>query len=250
MYSPSQGRSVGVLVGIVTFLWIATFVNSTGVTTKRDCTQIQSCLTSGEYSAGPYEIQVGDGKRPVKVSCDMKTDGGGWTVIQRRVDASVSFHNKTWEEYSEGFGNPLGNFWIGLSYLHSILGQGRYVLRVDLEDWEGNQRFAEYDDFFVGGQACKYKLVRLGEYCGDAVDSLRYHVGFAFSTMDRDNAALCAKTYKGAWWFGGCHESNLNGEYKPVGVISTFAEGIDWNGWRGRYYSLKRSEMKIRSYTF
>jgi len=250
MDSPSQGRCVGVLVGIVTFLWIATSVNSAGVTTKRDCTHIQSCLTRGEYSSGPYEIQVGDGKRPVRVSCDMKTDGGGWTVIQRRVDASVSFHNKTWDEYSEGFGDPLGNFWLGLSYLHSILVQGRYVLRIDLEDWEGNRRVAEYDDFLVGGQTCQYKLIKIGEYCGDAGDSLRYHVGMKFSTMDRDNDAKCAKTYKGAWWFNGCHESDLNGEYKPVGVITTFAEGINWYAWKDRYYSLKRSEMKIRPYTF
>jgi len=242
------------LVGVVTFLLIATVVNSTGVTSKRDCTQVQSCLTRGEYSSGPYEIQVGDGKRPVKVSCDMKTDGGGWTVIQRRVDASVNFYNRTWDDYSDGFGNPSGNFWIGLSFLHSILLQGRYVLRIDMEDWEANRRFAQYDDFFVGDQACKYKLVKIGEYCGDAGDSLAPQLGMKFSTPDQDNDALatdvCARTYRGAWWYKDCHSSNLNGEYKPTGVITTFADGIDWKEWKGHYYSLKKVEMKIRPYTF
>jgi len=253
MYSPSQRRGIGVLVGIVTFFWITTLVNSTGVTSKRDCTQIQSCLTSGEFSSGPYEIKCGSGKRPVKVSCDMETDGGGWTVIQRRVDNSVGF-NRTWDEYSRGFGQPLGNFWIGLSYLHSILTQERYVLRIDMEDWEGNKRYAQYNDFFIDDQGCKYKLVRIGEYCGDAGDSLAYHVGSKFSTLDQDNdnyGTSCVALYKGAWWYNACHYSDLNGEYKLTGATTTNADGVYWYYFKSTgYYSLKRVEMKIRPYNF
>jgi len=237
---------------VVTFLYISILVKSAVVTDKRDCAEIQSILPGYDFTAGPYEIQCGEGKRPVKVTCDMTTDAGGWTVIQRRVDDSVSF-NRSWVDYSLGFGNPLGNYWIGNSYLHSILAQKRYVLRIDMADWEGNHRYAEYNDFLVGGQACKYKLIKVGEYCGDADDSLTGHVGFSFSTPDQDNDGhpqSCAILFRGAWWYSSCHSSNLNGEYKPTGVVTTYADGIIWRAWKEYYYSLKFVEMKIRPYDY
>jgi len=37
-----------------------------------------------------------------------------------------------------------------------------------LADFEGNSRYAEYDDFRVGSAAQKYRLLSLGRYSGTA----------------------------------------------------------------------------------
>ena len=47
------------------------------------------------------------------------------------------------------------------------------MLRVELDDLEGNRRYAEYDSFKVGNEASKYKLVSLGKYSGDAGQTVR-----------------------------------------------------------------------------
>lgn len=70
-----------------------------------------------------------------------------------------------------------------------------------------------------------------------------------FSTSDRDNDASvnnCAVIYKGAWWYKSCHESNLNGYYYH-GNHTSYADGVEWYHWTGHYYSLRFTEMKIKS---
>ena len=77
---------------------------------------------------------------------DHTCTGGGWTVIQRRLGGSVPF-NRTWEEYKLGFGNKDGEYWLGNENIHLLTNQKEYSLRIELQDWEGNQTFAEYSTF-------------------------------------------------------------------------------------------------------
>ena len=83
---------------------------------------------------------------------------------------------------------------------------------------------------------------------GTAGDSLGYHRGLPFTTKDRDNdrsSDNCALGAKGAWWFNICHRSNLNGV-----LLNGDGRGVTWFHWKNNWYSMKRSEMKIRPKDF
>ena len=177
----------------------------------------------------------------------METDGGGWTVFQRRKDGSVDFL-LNWIDYEEGFGDLNGEFWLGLSKMHRLTQDGTdYTLRVDLGDFENETRYAKYSTFNIGDSTTDYTIT-VGGYSGEAGDSLSGHNGRKFSTKDRDNdiySGNCAFAFSGAWWYHVCHSSNLNGLYLG-GPHESYANGIDWQHWRGKHYSLKFSEMKVK----
>ena len=94
----------------------------------------------------------------------MTTNGGGWTIFQRRVDGSVDFY-LGWKNYTEGFGYLNGEFWLGLDKINRLLESGQNVLRVDLEYFENETHYAEYTIFAVAGKADKYRL-NVGGYSG------------------------------------------------------------------------------------
>ena len=103
------------------------------------------------------------------VFCDQTTEGGGWTVFQRRLDGSVDFY-RLWNDYKHGFGDLCGEFWLGLDKIHRLTSGVNNVLRVDLGDFEGKNTYAEYERFGVMGENDKYKLI-LGSYSGRTVIS-------------------------------------------------------------------------------
>ncbi|XP_023371864.1 ficolin-1 [Otolemur garnettii] len=191
----------------------------------------QELLSLGHSLSGWHTIYLPD-CRPLTVLCDMDTDGGGWTVFQRRVDGSVDFY-RDWAAYKRGFGSQLGEFWLGNDNIHALTAQGTSELRVDLVDFEGTRQFAKYRSFKVAGEADKYKLV-LG--------------AFVEGSADQDNdlsSSSCSVTYQGAWWYTECHSSNLNGQYLS-GAHESYANGINWKTGKGYNYSYKGSEMKVR----
>ena len=177
----------------------------------------------------------------------METDGGGWTVFQRRQDGSVDFY-RNWTDYEDGFGNLTGEFWLGLGKINRLTKEQSNTLRVDLGDFDGNTRYAQYTTFSVGDNTTEYTLT-VGGYSGTAGDSLTWHNGRKFATRDNDNdynySGTCTQHYQGAWWFRSCHYSHLNGQYYHNPNVSR-ANGIIWRHWKGWYYSLKFTEMKTR----
>lgn len=213
----------------------------------RDCHDI---YTSGQYLSGLYQIQPKSAPQLDHVYCEM-INGTGWTVFQRRLEGLTNF-TRGWLEYRYGFGNPYGEFWAGNDFLHLMTSQKQYILRIDLWDWQGTRRYAEYDFFEVGSEWDKYKL-SVSAYQGNAGDSLSYHNGMAFSTRDADNdlhREHCAAEMKSGWWFNGCFSSNLNGVYHKGWYTSrgsSFPDGIVWFTMKeSEYYSAKKVEMKLR----
>ena len=178
----------------------------------------------------------------------MVTDGGGWTVVQRRQDGSVDFY-RNWTDYENGFGNLTGEFWLGLGKISCLTKEESNTLKVDLGDFDGNTSYAQYTTFSVGNSTTKYTLT-VGGYSGTAGDSLTgRHNRRKFTTRDNDNDSRsdinCAIRWYGAWWFSHCFWSHLNGPYHQNPVIS-YKYGTIWGDWKGWYYYLKFTEMKTR----
>uniref|UniRef100_A0A8C2SMW3 Fibrinogen C-terminal domain-containing protein n=1 Tax=Capra hircus TaxID=9925 RepID=A0A8C2SMW3_CAPHI len=214
----------------------------------RDCLDV---LLSGQQEDGVYSVFPTHDPAGFQVYCDMRTDGGGWTVFQRREDGSVNFF-RGWEAYRDGFGKLTGEHWLGLKRIHALTTQAAYELHVDLEDFDNGTAYAHYGSFGVGlfsvdPEEDGYPLT-VADYSGTAGDSLLKHSGMKFTTKDRDSDHSennCAAFYRGAWWYRNCHTSNLNGQYLR-GAHASYADGVEWSSWTGWQYSLKFSEMKIR----
>ena len=217
-------------------------VYSTGpVPTPRDC---KEAYRRGCREDGVYTIDPGCGK-PFNVFCDM--NNGGWTVFQSRMDGSVDFY-RNWADYVAGFGQLKGEHWLGLEKLVCLTTRRpRTELRVDLADFQGNYKYAQYSFFSVGNSRTNYKLDIAG-YTGTAGNSLATNNGMQFTTKDRDNdqwALNCASHNNyGAWWYSsGCGYSNLNGLYR-IGLPN--GQGVHWYNFLDSWISLKFAQMKLR----
>ncbi|XP_062567872.1 uncharacterized protein LOC134230101 [Saccostrea cucullata] len=211
---------------------------------QRDCASILKFIPNTKGKDGVYAIYP-DMKTKKLVYCDMTTEGGGWTVINRRMDGSVDFY-RSWDSYKEGFGNVEGEYWLGNEAIHLLTKGKKHELRVDLQKFTGEKAFAKYSKFSVGSESQKFKLTATG-YSGTAGDSLAWHNGRPFSTKDADNDSskkyACAVRGKAGWWFNSCDNSNLNGPYHKSAVKSDLS--INWDHF-GKGFSLKTAKMMSR----
>ncbi len=167
-------------------------------------------------------------------------------VIQRRVDASVSFE-RNWADYKYGFGCPSGNFWLGLEKLHCLAGPGKgAILNITMEhrSYPGKLFYAAYTLFEIGNEADRYRL-NIGNYSGNAGDSMAYSNGMMFSTYDIDNDQNgninCASVWKGGWWYNACFRADLNRANCGSDLMC-----MSWKTIDNSHGKIIKSEMKIQ----
>ncbi|GIY07780.1 techylectin-5A [Caerostris darwini] len=203
----------------------------------KNCTEI---LGSKYTKSGVYTIYPKPDE-PLNVYCDMDTDGGGWTVIQRRAYyPGMKYFNLGWSFYKRGFGNLEKQFWLGNDNIYTMTNQEPCEIRFDLEDHKGERRFAVYKHFRIDDESRNYTLHIKG-YGGNAGDGMKFHDGQRFATIDRDHLRG-ASVLQGAWWIYEWAYVHLNGIYIP-GIDDP--RSIHWYLWH-KNEGLAHVEMKIR----
>ncbi|XP_077510940.1 techylectin-5A-like [Amblyomma americanum] len=220
----------------------------------RHCSDL---LHGGQRESGVYTVfHKAAGTSGQRVYCDMDTDGGGWTVVQRRGQFGNSVYHfyRNWTEYAKGFGDPANEYWIGNEALHALTSDGdEMTLRVVLSNSTEDSQSVDYESVRIENEENLFKL-QLGKLLGpDGWDALRNGNGRNFSTFDRDNDLganeHCAVRYRGGWWYNHCHLANLNG-LNLNGPHVSFADGLEWSvrGYPVRlyHYSYPSVQMMIR----
>lgn len=202
----------------------------------KECRQL---YLSGKKKNGVYKISP-DNKESFNVYCDM--ENGGWTVIQRRFNGSVSF-DRSWLEYANGFGDLSADHWLGLKHMNQItsLPNSSFDLKFDLVV-NGRKATVEYENFRVGDAISKFTLHidETVKYSSEMMNCVKdngfyYQNGRKFTTKDSDNDSYktnCAHSYQnGGWWYGSCFNANLNKGFTSMTFSSC---------------KVSKSELKIR----
>ncbi|XP_021371950.1 microfibril-associated glycoprotein 4-like isoform X2 [Mizuhopecten yessoensis] len=223
------------------YILILSFLSACRQIDPVDCGDI--CCTN---CSGVYQITPVSGTS-FHVFCDIDTTGGPWTVIQRRFDGSVNFY-RGWDDYKLGFGNPSGEYWLGLDYIYSLLSLDQQ-LYIYLEGWDGTTGYAAYQTFVIENETQKYKLT-LGGFDGNVVDQFDNHNQYYFSTFEVDNdisTRNCAEFGRGGWWYRNCYMCNLNGLYTTDTGLNV-SRSMNWNYFYSdrRQPPLKKTTMMVR----
>lgn len=133
-----------------------------------DCSYYQKTgATSAKFTSGARsDLQTSEGT--FTSYCDQETMGGGWTVIQRRIDGTQTFLQDL-TAYDFSFGAASANFWLGNQIIRALTGMQKYQLLVEVKT-NLTYAFALYDLFYTESGVNKLQIFDY-QSCSTAGDS-------------------------------------------------------------------------------
>lgn len=164
----------------------------------------------GERVNGRYVIYPRGGHE-ITVYCDFTTNGGGWTVIQRRHKGDVPFPVDV-GAYNNGFGSVDGEFWLGHKKINR-LGDGQLLAVI----YQNTSSFTYdlYSYFYVRisselDVSGRTGIMDEGIFKSDGDAPLMF-----VAPKGMASPSSCLSKFDGGWWYGDtCEGSNLNAERK------------------------------------
>lgn len=205
---------------------------------------VKSChehKSLGADQDGIYAIDP-DGQGIITVFCDQTTDGGGWTVFQRRIAPYSEDFDRRWVRYRNGFGGLAGEFWLGNKYLHRIAPSGS-LLRIELLRADGQTGYAKFGGFQLANETELFRW-DMNSYEGNISNAIYGNsdpnlniraIAFSTPNKDNDNCPSCKCLGSVGWWANNCAMANLNRRSGPM-----------WKPW-SEESSITFSEMKVRN---
>ena len=135
-------------------------------------------------------------------------------------------------------------YYLGNENIH-ILTKKKSELKIDVENFSDQKKFAKYGAFSIYGEDEGYQLSVSGKlYSGNAGNLFWATNGNKFTTWDKDNdfaRVNCASYHFGGWWFSNCYSNvYLNCVYFPPSVECPRDSGMKYGE------RVVRSMMKIR----
>ncbi|XP_060565860.1 angiopoietin-4-like [Ruditapes philippinarum] len=202
--------------------WVVVVVDYENVDDDEDDFQID-CKEILELDrsaiSGFYEIRLRNSEKTnsekKQVYCDMKTDGGGWTVFQNRFDGSVDFAKTKLKLYEDGFGDVNGEYWLGLRYIQELT-ESPTEFWYSISVTSGETAHEKYDRFELVGKTYRLSIdVQPVEKSGLA------NTGMVFGSLDATEFGVYDPAMNGAcggWWgFGyNCIMLNFNKGYNEA----------------------------------
>ncbi|EDS38138.1 salivary secreted angiopoietin [Culex quinquefasciatus] len=184
--------------------------------------------TQAPPRSGVYRLRRQDGI-VFSAFCEQELFGGGLLVFQSRLDGSVDF-NRSWSEFVEGFGDPAGEYWLGLETLHQVAPNATDLV-VAMTNFSDVEVYEQYSRVWFETERTNYRI-RIGERgTGTAGDSFYIYYSEDFSTYDHfSNIAqrACITSLASGFWHHSCNtareRNNLNGIYGR----GKGAKGIWW----------------------